>query len=196
MDNSATEGNGTAPEMQINLHNDLTEEQAAKMREWGYDPSESASPDEAAIQGPQQDVFGGQVKMTDYQFDPAPHGLEPMPLEQQVEVRQALAAAGVPAEIGREFGKRWNTAMSAGPQTDEQLALGMAVVRAQIEAKYGAQAAEVVKLAQAEAQRVIKGAPWVQIALSETQLGNDLWVIETLANLGRARQTTASAQKK
>lgn len=179
--------------------NTFTPEQTAQLEAWARedgnlpqgDPSIQASPDDAAQTvdlGPQPDVFGGQVRPTDYRFEAPAPGQESMPLQQVQEISTALAAAGIPADLGREFGRRWNKVMASPIPTDSELELGMQQADAQLRQVYGNEADDMLRLARGEAKRLAKRNPMIRAALENTQLGNDAWVCATLANLGRARQ--------
>jgi hypothetical protein len=135
------------------------------------------------------DAFGGNVKAVDYLFE-TPVGAEPMPMPQQIEARNALAAQGVPADIGSEFARRWNAVAKAGPQDDGALELGMTRARAQLEQMHGGRLPQVLADARAEAVALCKRVSWLRSALENTQLGNDVWVVSTLANLAQARRAS------
>ncbi|MGD2117856.1 MAG: hypothetical protein PVG66_05840, partial [Chromatiales bacterium] len=63
-----------------------------ELAEWN--PEESTTGEEGEpefdLTTSQADVFGGEVKGTDYQFDPAAPGLEAMPMREQQQIRHAL----------------------------------------------------------------------------------------------------------
>ena len=139
----------------------------------------------AIYHDPMPDLFGGSVRPVEYEFEQPQHG-DALPLEMQIEARNALAAEGIPKDLGNEFVRRWNTA--AKPADTATLELGMAQTRSQLEAVYREQTDEVLTLARGEAARMMKRLPWIRPVLESTPLGNDVWLIGTLANLARQRQ--------
>ncbi len=174
-------------------------EQLAQLERWaredGHHPDVSAPATEVGaidtgelIAEATPDAFGGNVRPVDYQFD-IPVGAEAMPLAQQIEARNALAAQGIPADIGNEFARRWNAVAKAGPQDDAGLELGMAQARAQLERLHGLRLPQVLADARTEAAALCRRVPWLRSALEDTQLGNDPWIVSTLANLAQARRT-------
>lgn len=137
---------------------------------------------------PIPDLYGEQVKPADYDFrqEGIPNELR-MPMDQQIELRNLLASEGMPKSLVSEIAVRWNHASKAPPQSDADLTLGMHQAQAQIEAVYGARADETIRLARDEAKRMMKKSPAIKAMLENTALGNDVWLIGTLANLAMVR---------
>lgn len=168
----------------------FTDEQIATMTQWakedGWLPDESAPiAEQEAKQMP--DAFGGLIEPREYEFPMPPASLEPIDLAEQQEIRSAMAASGIPRELGNEMARRWNTALMK-PQDEAALQLGMRQVEAQLRQTYGSEADEVIRLARKEAARIAKRVPSVKAMIEQTQLGNDAWLIGTLANIARARK--------
>lgn len=168
---------------------DFTDEQVATMTEWAKEDGWLV--DEAPIAGqgvePVPDAFGGTVSPDAYSFPTPPASLELMSIEEQREIRSAMAEAGIPRDLGDEAARRWNHALMQ-PTDEAALQLGMRQVEAQLRQTYGTEADEIIKLARNEAARISKRVPSVKAMLETTQLGNDAWLIATLANIARARK--------
>jgi hypothetical protein len=170
----------------------LNPTEAAQIESW-QQSEQSAAPAEAPAPAiaPEAlpDLFGGQVRPVAYQFEQPADEATAMPLAEQAEIRNVLASEGIPADLVNEGARRWNAAVAAGPQDDAALKLGMAQCRAQLEQVYRDRLPEVLKLARSEARRMMARSPQIKAALESTQLGNDVWLIGTLANLAQARAT-------
>ncbi len=190
----ATEGEGST------IGNDtFTPEQLQQMKEWaiedGHLPEDATGETAEATEQPefdlttsQPDVFGGEVKGTSYQFDQPADELTAMPMEEQKQIRAAMAAEGIPADIGNEMARRWNE-FASQPFNPEALILSHNQGMADLERMHGDRVSEVIKAAKGEAERLIKRVPWLKAALEDTALGNDPWVVSSLANLAQARQS-------
>lgn len=173
----------------------FTEAQLAQLEAWAREdgnlPAED-SPDDAAPvadTAAQYDAYDELVRPTDYRFEAPLPGQEPMPLQEQKEIAAALAAEGIPASIGHEFGRRWNRTMSQPVPTDGELELDRQQAEAVLRQQFGDQAGEMLRLARSEAQRLARRNPMIKAALEHTALGNDPWVCATLANMALAKQS-------
>jgi hypothetical protein len=175
----------------------FTADQLAQLQEWaeadGWLPEEATGeakePGEAEqldLQTSQPDVFGGEVNGTAYQFDQPADELTAMPMEEQKQIRAAMAAEGIPADIGNEMARRWNE-LASQPFNPEALTLSHNQGMADLERMHGDRVPEVIKAAKGEAERLIKHAPWLKTAIEQTPLGSCAWTISTLANLAQAR---------
>ncbi|MGD2119218.1 MAG: hypothetical protein PVG66_12715, partial [Chromatiales bacterium] len=85
--------------------------------------------------------------------------------------------------------RRWNK-LAGQPIDPAALELTRNHARAELERVYRDRTPEIIKAAKSEADRLIKHAPWLKIALEETPLGNDVWLVGTLANLAQVRAGT------
>ncbi|MBI2305761.1 MAG: hypothetical protein HYU78_00525 [Rhodocyclales bacterium] len=167
----------------------FTDEQIATMTQWAQE--DGWLPDESALIAEQEakqvpDAFGGLIDPREYEFPIPPASLEPIDLAEQQAIRSAMAASGIPRELGNEMAKRWNTALMK-PQDEAALQVGMKEAEAQLRQTYGIDADEILRLARNEAARIAKRVPSVKAMLEQTQLGNDVWLAATLANIARAK---------
>lgn len=155
---------------------------------WAADkPNDDGALSEPAAMGKTYpDAFGDSVSPAAYNFPLPPASLEAMSTEEQVQFRQVLAESGIPAGLGNEMARRWNMAMLQ-PQDATALQISYQQASAHLREKFGADAEEIIKLARSEAKRITKHLPGVHDALANTQLGNDQWLVETLANIARAK---------
>ncbi len=191
----ATEGEGSTVEIESGT---FTDDQLDQMRQWaqedghlpddGQTVSSETDQPEFDLQTSQPDVFGGEVNGTAYQFDQPADELTAMPMEEQKQIRAAMAAEGVPASIGNELARRWND-LAGQPVTPEALTLSHNQGMADLERMHGDRLPEVLRAAKGEAERLIKHAPWLKDAIEQTPLGSCAWTISTLANLAQARQS-------
>ena len=174
----------------------FTEEQSATLAKWaaeeGWMPEEEQAPEQEAlpVEPPEAmpDVFTGEtINPTAYDFGGVQDGEEAMPLEMQVEIRNALAAEGIPVPIGNEMARRWN-AVADREYSPEELELTSAREMSALQRLYGDQLPEIINLARSEADRLIARLPWIGDVLASTPLGSDSWVISTLANIASARR--------
>lgn len=168
----------------------FTDEQVATMTQWAHEDGwlkDEAAPIAGQGVEPVTDAFGGLVSPDAYNFPAPPASLEAMTLDEQREIRTAMAEAGIPRELGEEAARRWNHALMQ-PQDEAALQLGMRQVEAQLRQTYGSDADEVIRLARKEAARIAKRVPAIREMIEQTQLGNDAWLIGTLANIARARK--------
>ena len=172
----------------------LSPQNQATLAQWqaeGIIPAEDAPVNEPSLlptinTDALPDLFGGQVRPVDYVFEQPTNEGEAMPMFEQVEIRNLLAQEGIPPQLVGEMSRRWNVAAGA-KQSDVDLQIGMATCEAQLTAVYRDRTPEVLKLARGEARRLMQRSPAIRQALSETQFGNDSWLIGTLANLAEAR---------
>jgi hypothetical protein len=168
----------------------FSEEHIATMAEWaaedGLDFPDTPATEAKQVE-PAADAFGGLVVPTAYNFPAPPANLEPMTVQEQLEVRQVLAESGIPVSIGDQVAKLWNSAL-AEPSDAAALELGRLEIAAKLRQSHGDEAEEIIRLARAEVQRICLRLPWVHDVLAGTSLGNNEWLIQSLANIGRARK--------
>lgn len=168
----------------------FSEEHLAAMESWAAEDGLHTPTNNAEGARPVADAFGGLVVPTAYNFPPPPAGLEPMTPQEQLEVRQVLAESGIPTSIGSQMAQLWNAAISE-PTDDAALEIGRLQVAEKLRQSHGDDAAEIIRLARAEVQRISKRLPWVHEVLAGTSLGNNEWLIQSLANIARARQQSS-----
>lgn len=168
----------------------FTPEELETMQEWGEADGWLIDEQAAAAERSKdtvQDAFGGSISPSGYDFPAPPASLEPLDLAEQQAIRTAMAEAGIPRDVGNEMARRWNTALMK-PQDESALQIGMKQAEAQLRQTYGTDADEIIRLARSEAARIAKRVPGVQTMIEQTQLGNDVWLTATLANIARARK--------
>lgn len=170
----------------------FNEQELATLEQWGKEdgwlPEEQPVAAEEVKSHP--DAFGGLIDPRAYNFPTPPASMEPLDLAEQQEIRSAMAQAGIPRELGDEMARRWNTAQMK-PMDEAALQIGMKEAEAQLRQTYGADADEILRLARQEVARISKRVPSVKEAIERTQLGNDVWLAATLANIARARKERA-----
>ena len=194
--NRVEPGEGSTIEIGSDAFN---EQQLAQLQEWAEadgwlpedatgkgEPGEATGEPEFDLQTSQPDVFGGEVNGTAYQFDQPADELTAMPMEEQKQIRAALAAEGVPTPIGNAMARRWND-LASQPFNPEALTLSHNQGMADLQRMHGDRVPEVIRAAQGEMNRLIKRVSWLKTAFEETPLGSDPFVISTLANLAEAR---------
>lgn len=184
-DNTITEVTADGP---------FTDEQTETLEQWaaedGWMPEDSGEP---AVQVELNrellpDVFGGEIRADRYNFGLQDEGADVMPMQVQIEIRNAMAAEGIPVDLGNEIARRWN---STRPMSDAELELHSAQELANLRRAHGDRLPEIIAAAQSEVARLTARLPWLSEVLETTTLGNDSWIISTLANLAAARGHTA-----
>jgi hypothetical protein len=122
---------------------------------------------------------------------PAPEGAEHSH-EFEAANRAALYAAGIPQSIGNHLAKRWNDVMASGElPNDTQLEMGKRQALADLTKQWGADTKANLALAKSVVDTMEEHQPAIWQMLETSGLGNDPWLITTLANLARARGPAA-----
>lgn len=101
--------------------------------------------------------------------------------------RQALLHAGVPDSIGSYLGTLWHQAMLKPTPTDDQLALSKASALHALEKKWGSETQANLTLAKSVVAKMAEKQPGVYRMLEISGMGNNPWVIETLARLAQVQ---------
>lgn len=133
-------------------------------------------------------VFAAPQSAGSYQFpsDPPPEGVE-LSLDFEAANRAAMHAAGIPVSIGNELARRWNAAQSADAPTPESLAQSRQTAMAALDKAWGSERDANIALARQVVEAMAEKQPGIKDMLEVTGLGNDPWIIQTFANLARAR---------
>jgi hypothetical protein len=168
----------------------FTEEQLATIQGWADegDWAEGLADDGALSQEPTTDVFGDALTPSDYVFDVAPTGLQPLDIRELKQVQTAMAAAGIPAVLGNALAKEWNRHLAAGPVAEATLKLSAITARQELNRRHGEpKAADMLRIAKDEIAKVSKSCPWIIAGLTDTEYGNSIFLVETLLNIHQAR---------
>lgn len=131
------------------------------------------------------EIFAPPSSPEGYYFPPPPPGHKG-DLAFERTNREAMLHAGIPSAIGNHIAALWNKAMSSEPPTDSQLALGQQQALAVL-GRNGANADETVALARGVVAKMAEKQPQVWTMLERTGIGNDPWLIQSLANLAKVR---------
>lgn len=136
-------------------------------------------------------VFAPPHSAGSYQFpsDPPPEGVE-LSLEFEAANRAAMHAAGIPVSIGNELARRWNAAQSADAPTPESLEQSRQNAMSVLDKAWGSERDANIALARQVVGAMAQKQPGIKDMLEATGMGNDPWVIQTFANLARARSGT------
>lgn len=131
------------------------------------------------------EMFAPPSNPAGYLFPPPPPG-QVGDLAFETTNREAMLHAGIPAPIGSHIATLWNKAMTAPLPTDSQLALGKQQAL-EVLGRNGANAEETLALARTVVAKMAEKQPQVWTMLERTGLGNDPWLISSLANIAKAR---------
>lgn len=122
---------------------------------------------------------------------PVPPGAE-YSHEFEAHNRAAFFAAGVPQSIGNHIAKLWNDVLARGEfPNDAQLEMGKRQALQALTKQWGADTQANLARAKSVVQVMEKHQPEIWNLLVQSGLGNDPWLISTLANLARSREPKA-----
>jgi hypothetical protein len=121
-----------------------------------------------------------------YNFEPPPHGVEVMPLAEQVKIREAFHAEGFDQGTAGMVAKLWNKAC-AKPPTAAELETGRLAGIAEIRRMWGDKAEANMAVVRAEIDRFALRYPGVYEMLEVSGLGNSVWLASTIFNRAQAR---------
>ena len=133
-------------------------------------------------------VFAPPQSLTAYQFatGPAPEGAEHS-LEFEQANRAALFEAGIPTSIGSQMAALWDKAMATDLPTPQQIEQGRQEGMAALAKAWGQDFDQNLALARSVVVQMQAKQPAIMEMLEESGLGNNVWLTQTLANIGRAR---------
>lgn len=133
-------------------------------------------------------VFAPPQSLTAYQFatGPAPEGAEHN-LEFEQANRAALFEAGIPTSIGSQMATLWDRAMATDLPSPAQIEQGRQEGMAALSKAWGQDFDRNLALARSVVAQMQAKQPAIMGMLEESGLGNNVWLIQTLANIGRAR---------
>jgi hypothetical protein len=132
-------------------------------------------------------VFAPPESPSSYRFDRLPAGVQ-HDLAQETFMREAFHAAGIPAPIGGQIDRLYSQAI-LNPPDPTRLEVERQKTHIQLEKTYGANAPEVVRIAQREFSAAAArpgGQRLVEMA-ERSGIGNSFYLINSLYNIARAR---------
>lgn len=115
-----------------------------------------------------------------------PEGAE-VSREFEMTNREAMLHAGIPQSIGGQLARMWHHAMLSELPTDAQLELGKRAALATLTKQWGDATHDNLQLAKSVVSKMAEVQPAVWKMLEVSGMGNDPWVISTLANMARAK---------
>ncbi|WP_374601052.1 hypothetical protein [Niveibacterium sp.] len=124
-----------------------------------------------------------------YQFPRPPHGVEIDP-QFELQAREAFHAAQIPNAIAANAVKLWNEAAAAaqrGDLTPERMASEQMETRELLARRYGDKTPALLEAARGEVARIAEKWPELPQMLAASGLGNNAWLVVSLANLAAAR---------
>lgn len=151
---------------------------------------QAAHPDADPIEA---SVWAAPAGITAYDLaqGPAPAGTEPAP-EFEAANRAAFFAAGIPQSVGNHIARLWNDTMARGEvPNDAQLEASRRETLAALNKHWGAETQANLARAKTVVQVMAKHQPAIWQMLETSGLGNNAWLIMTLANMARAREPKA-----
>jgi hypothetical protein len=157
----------------------------------GVSPGEGNKPPAqmAEAQQPGGDVWAPPASAAAYNFSPGgplPEGATPS-REFEMANREAFFAAGLPDSIGNELVRRYTAAVSKEPPSDHDLATGRQNATATLTKLWGADFKANLAAANSVVAKMATKQPAIWSILEKTGLGNDPWIIQSLANLANGR---------
>jgi hypothetical protein len=166
----------------------FNEEQLATIQGWA-DEGGWLKDDGVISDTPTTDVFGDVLSLSDYKFDVPPTGMEPLDVKELRQVQVAMSEFGIPSSLGNEMARQWNRHLSAGPVDEATLKLSARSARHDLVRRHGElQANEIIRVAKSEIERFAKKTPFILDGLASTELGNSIWLAESLYNIAAARE--------
>lgn len=130
-------------------------------------------------------VFTGPGNAAAYNFGAVESNVQ-VDQAQDMAVRHLFVSEGVPASIGNEIGRLWNTA-AASPPSAEQRNVATQQAELLLQRQWGNDYEANLKVAQQEVQRMAKANPNLHDMLEVSGLGSNPWLITTIFNLAKAR---------
>jgi hypothetical protein len=164
----------------------FTEAELEKIQGWADEGNWAAEGVSEAVTT--TDAFGNALTPSDYVFDVPPTGMEPLDVKELRQVQVAMSEFGIPSALGNEMARQWNKHLSAAPVAEATLKLSARSALSEMNRRHGEkQASEIIRVAKSEIERFAKKTPWILDGLATTELGNSIWLAESLFNIHRAR---------
>ena len=130
-------------------------------------------------------AFSAPDSPAGYRWDPVPHGVQ-YDVTQDLAVRAVFHEAGVPNAIAAQVDRMWNQAVLS-PPTPGQIEQTYQATHQQLHRTFGAEADNVVKVANREFQAIVAKEPKLLEMAQASGLANSYYVIVSLWNIARAR---------
>jgi hypothetical protein len=147
----------------------------------GIQPMVQESPDMTAIDAA---AFAGPESPAAYRFD-APPGVE-HDLKQEMAMREMFYQHGVPVSLAAEVSRQWLKGVM-NPPTPQQRDRAYADGHVQLTRIYRDQVPNVLKVANAELDRMVATHPQIKDMLRVSGLNNSWWLVSNLHSLARAK---------
>lgn len=158
-------------------------------------PQETTAPTHEAAQPAAQEavvdpleaaIWAAPQSVAEYQFAPVPAG-QNHDLAFDSANRAALLAAGVPASVGSHMATLWAEAMTKPSPTAAEIELSGRQCMVALTKQWGADTQINIALARQQVVKMAEHQPKIKEMLEATALGNNPWIVTTLANMARAR---------
>lgn len=130
-------------------------------------------------------IFAGPASPAAYNFGTPPVGFERDEV-QETAMRQLFHSEGIPVPIGNELNRLYTAAM-VNPPSPDQVEMARRQAVAQLSRRWGGDYQKNLGIVQSEVNRMEAIQPGVKHMLDASGLGNNLYVIETLVNMAKAK---------
>jgi hypothetical protein len=129
-------------------------------------------------------AFAAPKAISEYRFE-TPQGAEANQ-EQALAVKQLFFAEGIPPSLGNAVARLYDQATVSPPSDAQRQSMGVQTMAA-LEKQYGADAPRCIAAARGEVARLAARSPNITAMLDESGLGSNLFVINSLISIARAR---------
>jgi hypothetical protein len=153
----------------------------------GFDPRAPApakAPPPEGVDEISAMAFAAPKAISEYRFE-TPQGAEANQ-EQALAVKQLFFAEGIPPSLGNAVARLYDQATVSPPSDAQRQSMGVQTMAA-LEKQYGADAPRCIAAARGEVARLAARNPNITAMLDESGLGSNLFVINSLISIARAR---------